>query len=469
MTSPTSELSTGVLGLDPLLSGGLSQGALTLLIGPPGAGKTVLGSQILFAAVRAGLRALIITSYSEGNVKYLSHLRQFEFFDEHLVGDSVSLFSMQTLLSDGSERATAALVRAIRDSKAQIVLLDGFQSIVPLLPDPTSVRSLLAALAVQASFINTTLLVTLAGNARDTQYAEEVTAADVVIGLHYTLADRRHMRMVDVVKQRGRVMLSGAHNYLIDEQGVKIFPRLEVYPAANPPVPNEGRTTFSLAELDKVLGGGPTKGTMTVLAGAPGSGKTTLGLHWALANAGPEAHTVFVTFGEYPNQLLNKAAVFGLDLAAGVADNRVILIAPSSVELEPDQLIAQLLPLLAAPQTGQLVIDEIAALLRALGNRAHTFFAALRALLYGYGVSGLFLLEIDPFTGFQLNLANAPIGILAENLIVVQQTERLGRLRRMLAVLRMRLSDFDRNVCELVISPSGVQVLPPQETAEGNS
>jgi circadian clock protein KaiC len=264
-------------------------------------------------------------------------------------------------------------------------------------------------------------------------------------------------------------MLSGAHNYLIDEQGVKIFPRLEVYPAANPPVPNEGRTTFSLAELDKVLGGGPTKGTMTVLAGAPGSGKTTLGLHWALANAGPEAHTVFVTFGEYPNQLLNKAAVFGLDLAAGVADNRVILIAPSSVELEPDQLIAQLLPLLAAPQTGQLVIDEIAALLRALGNRAHTFFAALRALLYGYGVSGLFLLEIDPFTGFQLNLANAPIGILAENLIVVQQTERLGRLRRMLAVLRMRLSDFDRNVCELVISPSGVQVLPPQETAEGNS
>ncbi|HET9221786.1 MAG TPA: ATPase domain-containing protein, partial [Roseiflexaceae bacterium] len=320
MTSPTSELPTGVPGLDPLLGGGLSPGALTLLIGPPGAGKTVLGSQIIFTAVRSGLRALIITAYSEGNVKYISHLRQFEFFDETLIGDAVSLFSMQTLLSSGSERAAAALVRAIRDSKAQIVLLDGFQGIVPLLPDPTSVQSLLATLAVQASFIHTTLLLTLAGSARDTQYAEEVTAADVVIGLHYSLADRRHVRLVDLVKQRGRMMLPGAHSYAIDEQGVRIFPRLEVYPTPNPPVPNEGRTIFGLSELDRVLGGGPTKGTMTVLAGAPGTGKTTLGLHWSLANVDAGAHTVFVTFGEYPGQLVNKAAAFGLELAAAVAD-----------------------------------------------------------------------------------------------------------------------------------------------------
>jgi hypothetical protein len=90
----------------------------------------------------------------------------------------------------------------------------------------------------------------------------------------------------------------------------------------------------------------------------------------------------------------------------------------------------------------------------------------MRALLYGYGVSGLFLLEIDPFTGFQLNLANAPMGILAENLIVIQQTEAFGRLQRVLAVLRMRLSDFDRRVCELVLSPSGVQVLPPQDSVD---
>src|SRR5262245_54523826 len=181
MTAPTPDLPTGVPGLDPLLGGGLSEGSLALLIGPPGAGKTVLGSQIIFAGVRRGMRALVITAYSEGNVKYLSHLRQFSFFDETLVGGPISLFSMQTLLNQSTERAATALIRAIRESKAQIVLLDGFQGILPLLPDPTPIQALLAALAVQVSFVNTTLLVTLAGNARDTQYAAEVTAADVVV------------------------------------------------------------------------------------------------------------------------------------------------------------------------------------------------------------------------------------------------------------------------------------------------
>src|SRR5262245_57379217 len=190
MTAPTPDLPTGVPGLDPLLGGGLSEGSLALLIGPPGAGKTVLGSQMIFAAVRGGMRALVITAYSEGNVKYLSHVRQFAFFDETLIGGPISLFSMQTLLNGGKEQVATAFIRAIRESKAQIVLIDGFQGIMPLLADPTSVRALLAALAVQASFINTTLLVTLAGNARDMQYAAEVTAADVVVGLHYTLSER---------------------------------------------------------------------------------------------------------------------------------------------------------------------------------------------------------------------------------------------------------------------------------------
>jgi circadian clock protein KaiC len=200
---------------------------------------------------------------------------------------------------------------------------------------------------------------------------------------------------------------------------------------------------------------------MTVLAGAPGTGKTTLGLHWALANTTPDERTVFVTFGEYAHQLLGKATAFGLDLATAVAVDQVMIVEPSSAELEPDQLVTQLIPLLSSSQVRQLVIDDITVLVRALGARAFTFLAALRALLYGYGISGLFLLEIDPFTGFQLNLANAPMGVLAENLVAVQQTEALGRLRRVLAVLRMRLSDFDRDVCELLLSPSGVQVLPP--------
>lgn len=43
----------------------------------------------------------------------------------------------------------------------------------------------------------------------------------------------------------------------------------------------EGRQAFGIAALDQILGGGLLPGTLTVIAGATGMGKTQLGLRWA--------------------------------------------------------------------------------------------------------------------------------------------------------------------------------------------
>src|SRR5262245_30854810 len=41
------------------------------------------------------------------------------------------------------------------------------------------------------------------------------------------------------------------------------------------------RQAFGIAALDRLLGGGLLPGTLTVIAGATGAGKTQLGLRWA--------------------------------------------------------------------------------------------------------------------------------------------------------------------------------------------
>src|SRR5262249_10450448 len=41
------------------------------------------------------------------------------------------------------------------------------------------------------------------------------------------------------------------------------------------------RQAFGIEELDRALGGGLLPGTLTVVAGATGAGKTQLGLSWA--------------------------------------------------------------------------------------------------------------------------------------------------------------------------------------------
>jgi KaiC/GvpD/RAD55 family RecA-like ATPase len=53
---------------------------------------------------------------------------------------------------------------------------------------------------------------------------------------------------------------------------------------------SNGRQSFGIEELDRSLGGGLIPGTLTVIAGATGAGKTQLGLRWADAGLPAESH-----------------------------------------------------------------------------------------------------------------------------------------------------------------------------------
>ncbi len=52
--------------------------------------------------------------------------------------------------------------------------------------------------------------------------------------------------------------------------------------------PTDKRQAFALPPLDEALGGGLRPGTLTVIAGATGAGKTQLGLQWAAAGLAAE-------------------------------------------------------------------------------------------------------------------------------------------------------------------------------------
>jgi circadian clock protein KaiC len=464
MADVATPFATDIPGLDAVLDGGLSRRTLAMIVGAPGAGKTVLASHILFNAARNGMKALVVTAYSEGNEQYIEHMHNFAFFDQTLLRDAVKVFTLAGLRTEEEPSLATTIASAIWRTGVNIVLLDGFQGAEILLPEQERMREVLSALAIQIRYLNITLLVTMAGDIHGAHLHNALTTADVTIGLHYTLVGSRHQRRLEVVKLRGRAPWPGLHSYQLDAQGVTVFPRLESYPPPAPRSQSRERAPFSLAELDQLLGGGPPVGTTTLLAGASGVGKTTLGLFWALADARPDARTLFVTFSEHAEQLVQKARTFGLDLSAAQADRRIRILRIPAADLDPNKVAAQVFGELASGEVSRIVFDDISVLVHELGDRTRDYLSTLNDMTYRANITCLYLLEIAPFDGLRVQVMNTPLAVLGDNVIVVQQYEIKGHLRRLLAVLRMRLSLYDRTLRELVLDETGVHVLTPSKT-----
>src|SRR5512140_2848323 len=94
---------TGVPGLDAVLGGGLCEYSFNLIAGSPGAGKTTLVQQILFANATTKQSAIYFTVLGEPTVKMMRYQQQFDFFDPSKVPSAIRFVNL------GAEAISAEL------------------------------------------------------------------------------------------------------------------------------------------------------------------------------------------------------------------------------------------------------------------------------------------------------------------------------------------------------------------------
>lgn len=465
-------LASGVPRLDYILKGGFLKGSIYSVIGPPGSGKTVYANQLCFNHARGRGRSVYISILVESITKMLGHIEDFTFFKPELVNSQIFYFSGYGILKADGFRGLLTMIRnAVKEHQADLLILDGLETGMPDHSGMREFKEFIHELQGVTALLNCTTF--LLSPASHDKIIPQNNLVDGIMEFTRDLLGPRSVHEVAIHKFRGSDFLQGKHEVEITDDGVQIHPRTEVQFADPPENATEERIRmgFGIGEFDRMLAGGLLSGTCTVLLGAPGTGKTILGLHFLVEGAKQGQAGIYFGFYEPPPRLIEKAERLGLGLKKWVDEGLIELIWQPPLEHYLDALAEQLLEKLRSETQNKsrrrLFIDGVEGFRNAnvYPDRAPRFMSAFTNQLRMLDVTSLITEELPLFKP-ELDMPNPELANVVEGVILLRYVELQSQIRRLLSIMKMRESEYDTRIREFRISARGVEVTDTFSAAE---
>lgn len=457
----SSRLKSGQARLDLVLGGGLSTGALTLITGAPGTGKTLLAQQFVFSNATSEAPALYVSTVSEPLDKILRYGRSLSFFEEAKVGSAVFYEDLGSLLDErGLPAFVDRLQGLIAEHSPALIVIDSFKALHAFAREPSDFRWFLHDFAARLSASGASSFWVGEYGPDDIAREPEFAVADAIIQLSSAMASERETRVLQVLKLRGSGFLSGRHAYRLSESGIDVYPRLADVGDPTDYELSDERVSSGIPTLDTLLGDGYWPGACTLVAGPSGSGKTVMGLSFIFGGAARGERGLIANLQENPSQLQRTAAGFGWSLS----DPNVSLLYRSTVDLYIDQWVYSVLEAIEAQKVTRLVIDSLGDLSFASPDqiRLREYIYSLIQRCSRRGVSVLMTMEVPDL--FHLSrLSESGISNMSDNVILLQFLRNGSRVKRALTVLKTRASLHEPEIREYTITGDGIVVGEPFE------
>ena len=471
-TKQLNRVSTGIPGLDRILSGGLFETGVYIVQGGAGAGKTILANQICFHYARQKRRALYYTLLTEAHDRMIAYLNRLSFFDESLLSGGVNYVSGFKLLE---AEGLPGVVRNVRDMIARdrptLVVIDGLVSAEEIAPNNTAFKKFLHEIQT-VSVMFTTTVVLLTNTEAATRLQAEHTMVDGIIALKADILGLKARRSVEVSKMRGSGQLRGVHTIEINEHGITVIPRIESVLrdfGFHPRPFSDHRRGFGVEGLDRMLFGGLTSNSNSMLMGPSGAGKTILGMHFLNAGAEAGEKGLFFTFYERPEEIHMKAQRLGMTaLAHAIEAGTVQIVWQSSVEANIDRIGTELLERFNELLPSRIFLDGVHGFEATLDHRdrIQDFFAAITDYFMNKGATFLFTAETQDIIGEAIRPPFPNASRMCQNIVLLRYTELRSRIDRVVGIIKMRDSNFDQNLHAYSIEDSGAVIAGPISIAD---
>lgn len=465
-----SKIPTGISGFDAFSEGGLPEGRTTLIAGTAGSGKTIFATQFLAEGIYREQNGVFVTfeeppkMLRKNMLGFGWDIAQFEKEDKWIFVDASPQDGNVPLVSGeyDLEPLISRLTYAIERVNARRVAMDSLGAIFSYVPDVAQVRAALFKLAQVLREMEITAVLT---SERTSDYGEisrygiEEFVADNVIIMRNALLEEKRRRTIEILKYRGVSHQHGEFPFtIVPDGGIVVIPfSTDVRKRKT----SSQRITSGSAALDQMCGGGWFKGSIILVSGATGTGKTLMATEFIGGGIKNEEKSLLFAFEESRDQLLRNALGWGVDYEQMEREGKLKIVCryPETSGLESH--FVEIRKEIERFQPQRVAIDSVSSLERiATVKGFREFLLTLNTLFKEQGITALYTATTANLIGSE-SITESNVSTYTDLIILLRYVEIYGEIKRGLVVLKMRGSKHNKDIREFLISGQGMTLGKP--------
>lgn len=458
---------TGIHGLDTALQGGLPTGRSTLVIGAPGAGKSVLSLQALAYGARELGEPGIFVAFEETPARIVSNAARFGWDLASLMPKKLFILDAQPHFDQvKSGDADLRGLLAILDVKAaqmgaRRIVLDAIDIMLYPFRDADAERRELYRLHGWLADRGLTALITcragrLSAASQPSEHLEFMV--DCALSLEHRWAQSVSQRGLRVLKYRGSTFHENEVPFVIGRTGLDVA-TLHDSDTPRAAVTNE-RVSSGVPRLDDMLSGGYFRGASILITGTPGTAKTTLCGTFVEAACERGERALMVSFDSDSAEIVRNLSSVGIRLERFCGNRRrpglLKMVYARSVLGSAETQLMHIKQIAREHKARSVVIDPVSVLAIA-GNSSTGAGVAERLIDWAKG-EGITLLCSSLLDDSMPTGEHTPLQIstIADTWIHLNNVPRGAERNRGISILKSRGTAHSNQVRELILGSRGV-------------
>jgi circadian clock protein KaiC len=455
---------TGIAGLDDITRGGLPRGRASLVCGPAGCGKTLLGMEFIVHGITKFDEPGVFMAFEETGDELAVNVASLGIDLDKLIRQKkmavdyvyIERHEIEETGEYDLEGLFVRLGSMIDGIGAKRVVLDTIEALFAGLPNEAILRAELRRLFRWLKKKGVTAIVTgEQGERHLTRYGLEEYVSDCVIVLDHRVYNQMATRRLRVIKYRGSAHGTNEYPTMIDETGLSVLPISSLgltYPVSTARIPT------GIPRLDMMLGaGGYYRGSSILISGQAGTGKTSVAQAFADGVCKRGEKCLCISLEEAEQQVIRNMRSIGFDLAKWAKKDlmKFYAVRPTLYGLETH--LVTIHKLVDDFKPAAVVIDPVTNM-HAIGELTEikAMLTRLIDFLKNRQITALF----TGLTNGGMASEHSEVGIssLMDTWIILRNVETDGERNRLLHILKSRGMAHSNQVREFILSDKGISL-----------